>query len=413
MRKPEFPKEIRVGHSLAKIYKTPTHGCDSFTVVWFEGTVRKRKAFADLAQAELHAQSKINSQAKGEAEIIQLSGEDRLSFIRAKNAAAEFGLSLDTIAIEYRDAKRIVKGRSLVEVGQYFADNKLEDLPEKSVADVLGEMLKAKKAEGLSQRYLEDLENRLTKFAKDFQSHVSTLDMVTVKEWLQALDVANRTRNNFRLAIQTLFSFAKSQGYLPKDWREFDAVPVWKVKAEQIDIFTPAEMDKLLSVADTKLIPFLAIGAFAGLRSAEICRLNWERVNLESGFITVDAGIAKTNSRRLIPIQPNLKAWLEPYVKERGPVVELSNVPNALQRLIEATRPKDPKNPEAKLKPAVEWRHNALRHSFCSYRMAQIKNAAEVALEAGNSPQMIFKHYRELVTPKDAEKWFGILPASD
>ena len=41
MRKPEYPKEIRVGHRLAKIYKTPTHGCDSFTVVWFEGTVRK------------------------------------------------------------------------------------------------------------------------------------------------------------------------------------------------------------------------------------------------------------------------------------------------------------------------------------------------------------------------------------
>jgi hypothetical protein len=33
---------------------------------------------------------------------------------------------------------------------------------------------------------------------------------------------------------------------------------------------------------------------------------------------------------------------------------------------------------------------------------------AQVALEAGNSPQMIFRHYRELVRPADAEKWFGI-----
>ena len=52
MRKPEFPKEIRVGHSLAKICKASPHGCDSFTVDWFEGTVRRRKAFADLAQAD-------------------------------------------------------------------------------------------------------------------------------------------------------------------------------------------------------------------------------------------------------------------------------------------------------------------------------------------------------------------------
>jgi hypothetical protein len=58
----------------------------------------------------------------------------------------------------------------------------------------------------------------------------------------------------------------------------------------------------------------------------------------------------------------------------------------------------------------VEWKHNALRHSFCSYRLAKVKSAAEVALEAGNSPQMIFQHYRELVTEKGAENWFGITP---
>jgi hypothetical protein len=58
----------------------------------------------------------------------------------------------------------------------------------------------------------------------------------------------------------------------------------------------------------------------------------------------------------------------------------------------------------------VKWKHNALRHSFCSYRLAAIKSAAQVSLEAGNSPQMIFKHYRELVTEEDARNWFGIVP---
>ena len=58
----------------------------------------------------------------------------------------------------------------------------------------------------------------------------------------------------------------------------------------------------------------------------------------------------------------------------------------------------------------VAWKHYALRHSFGSYRLAQIKNAAEVALEMGNSPQMIFKHDRELVTPRDAATWWAIEP---
>jgi hypothetical protein len=60
--------------------------------------------------------------------------------------------------------------------------------------------------------------------------------------------------------------------------------------------------------------------------------------------------------------------------------------------------------------PAFAWKHNALRHSFISYRVADIQNVAQVALEAGNSPQMIFKHYRELVRPDAAKAWFSIKP---
>ena len=38
---------------------------------------------------------------------------------------------------------------------------------------------------------------------------------------------------------------------------------------------------------------------------------------------------------------------------------------------------------------------------------------AQVALEAGNSPQMIFKHYRELVRPADAKTRFALAPGGE
>ena len=53
---------------------------------------------------------------------------------------------------------------------------------------------------------------------------------------------------------------------------------------------------------------------------------------------------------------------------------------------------------------------NGLRHSYASYRLAVTANAPEVSLEMGNTPQMIHRHYRELVTPAKAEKWFSLLP---
>jgi hypothetical protein len=39
-----------------------------------------------------------------------------------------------------------------------------------------------------------------------------------------------------------------------------------------------------------------------------------------------------------------------------------------------------------------------------------VKSADQVALEAGNSPFIIFKNYRELTTEAEADKWFGIMP---
>ena len=44
--------------------------------------------------------------------------------------------------------------------------------------------------------------------------------------------------------------------------------------------------------------------------------------------------------------------------------------------------------------------------------MAILKNAGEVALEAGNSPRMIFEHYRELATGEEAENWFASRPTA-
>jgi hypothetical protein len=65
----------------------------------------------------------------------------------------------------------------------------------------------------------------------------------------------------------------------------------------------------------------------------------------------------------------------------------------------------------AAMKAGFAWKANALRHSFISYRVAQTRDIAAVALEAGNSPRMVFAHYRELCTEAEALEWFSILPA--
>ena len=60
--------------------------------------------------------------------------------------------------------------------------------------------------------------------------------------------------------------------------------------------------------------------------------------------------------------------------------------------------------------PLLKIVPNGFRHSFISYRVADIQNVPQVALEAGNSPRMIFSNYRELVVVEDAKKWFSCMP---
>jgi len=172
-----------------------------------------------------------------------------------------------------------------------------------------------------------------------------------------------------------------------------------KERPGEIEILSVAETVRLLEHAGFDTLPYWAIGAFAGLRRAEIERLDWKEVDFDGLIIEVKAAKSKTSSRRLVPIQDNLRAWLAPYRTHTGCVCPVN-----LQRKINDDRDRS--------KLRADWPQNALRHSFGSYHLARFNDVARLALEMGNSPAMIFKHYRELVRPKDAERYWSIRPAS-
>ena len=134
----------------------------------------------------------------------------------------------------------------------------------------------------------------------------------------------------------------------------------------------------------------------------------WANVNRKAKIIEIKAGTAKTASRRVIPILPNLAAWLKDYWQDEGPICQYAYMADEFGDLARrATAERKKKKADA---PDFKWKHNALRHSFISYRVAMTQDVAKVSLEAGNSPQMIFKHYRELVRPDAAKAWFAIMP---
>jgi len=111
--------------------------------------------------------------------------------------------------------------------------------------------------------------------------------------------VTDLTHNTMLRCIKVFFSFAKSRNYLPED-RSTAADPVRLVKdvSDRVSIFTPKQMQTILHAAPPRLIPILAIGAFSGIRMAELNRLGWSAIDLERRIIEVMASQAKTASRR-------------------------------------------------------------------------------------------------------------------
>ena len=447
MSKPKFPIEVRQGSVVVKIYRTPSHGCEAYTLSYYQDGGRKRPTFTELQAARDEASVIVNRLGNSDADVLTLTSADRSAYLRARQLLDPFGVPVENAAAEFVQAKQVLGEVPLLLAAEFYMKRHPARIPPRPVMEVAEEMLKFKASDGLSEEYLRHLRYDLKKFAAAFHGNIGTVMGPDIDKWLRGLGVSPRTRNNLRASVQTLFAFAKAQRYLPKDHDEIESVMLAKNAVSEIEIFTPKEMAEILAHADKRLIPFLALGAFAGIRHAEIQRLEWTDIHFDGSIIEIRAAKAKTASRRTVPILDNLRAWLWPHRQEAGLVcggLDTKNEIPALVQVINETRrvvwAKTRRVSEEKLKatvnqarensaiakakappgaetaqiegwPAFAWKHNALRHSFISYRVAEIQNVAQVSLEAGNSPQMIFKHYRELVRPAAAKEWFAILPA--
>ena len=387
---------VKFGSAVVPIYQLTSAGRKRFILSFYKEGKRERRSFTNLETAKKEAQLVAQRIQGGRQEMNDLRPHDREAYRTVVDLLMPSGVPLVTAVQEYVRANELLNGLPLLTAVDEFSRKARGMKLGVKVKDVVEELLVAKKQDGLSHRYQLQLQSNLRRFAADFDVPISHIRRDQIDDWLRKRGVAIRSRNGLLATIRVLFSFAKKRAYLPVgDVTEAEALD--KIRAADVDteIFTPEQFAKILHAAPPNLIPILAIGGFAGMRKAEMDRLDWNAVDLERKMIEVRAGQAKTASRRIIPISDNLLAWLKPLMRE-GKIVKDNDFHRQITALAETLK--------------IGWPRNVLRHSFISYRIAIVQSADQVALEAGNSPSIIFKHYRELTTEEQAEKWFSIMP---
>ena len=435
----------------------------SHVVTYRENGKRIKEKRASRAAALALAETVETRIGNGQIGMLKLGQEDFGCYLRCKQIAAPTGKPLEILTADQVECLAILGGRiTPAEACRYWLQHHQVDAV-RNIPDLVTDLLDRKK---LCLKHRRNLEHILEKFAAKFTGPFQSLRARDIEDWLDSITlspreragvrgkaapanppraghplpqgegrgegegdvskpiathprntkpIALRTRHNYRAAIAGLVAFAKQRNCLPKDWDTLDQVPDPDSGPGAVNLYTPDELVRLLNKAETykagrKLVPLIAITAFAGVRHGEmneekIEHLDWSCFDWETRKIYIDGKTAKQTGRaggddRAVDMPENLVAWLEPYRRPSGKVVPLVNTSSALCRLRKKAGIQGPKK-------------NALRKSFITYKLALGNFIEAVADQAGNSPTVIRRNYKAARHTKyaaDAARWFGITP---
>jgi integrase len=286
-------------------------------------------------------------------------------------------------------------GKGIGDAVAFYLEHLQATRSSKPVRDVADALIALKTSKGRRPRTVNEMTNKFDRFCLTFGKRmISELTADEVECWIDSLNIGPVSWNNERRNLNRLWNFAAS-----KKWSERNIIGEIETKTEEEltpGILTIEQTRALLNAADESMVPYYAIALFGGVRDNEIQRLDWRSVNLLTGYITIESAASKTGRKRLVPITPNMKAWLLPVAKSHGPVTP--------DNVVEA------KKATFKLAGIKEWPHDATRHSFGTYGMARCKDIGHISEIMGNSPGIVKKHYQTAVEFEKGDEFFAIMP---
>lgn len=294
---------------------------------------------------------------------------------------------------------------TLTEATDYFFRHARPEAGAITVTELVNRFIAAKTTAGRRPEYLRIQGHVLGNFSRGFPAReVHTITSFEISEWMDAQGWKLRTRDNYRADISKLFRFAMKHGHCAAD-------PAAKIERATLDesepsILTVTEATKLLQAAANEeagaLVPYVAIGLFAGLRTRELLALEWKEVSTKRKTITVLSHKAKGRARRVVTMSDNLAAWLKFHAHQEGRIVPTEGFRGMWRRVRKAAGGEWDR----------KWDRNCLRHTFASMHVAAHQNAPKTSVEMGHdNPDQLFQSYRALVhDPRDARRFWKIEP---
>ncbi len=326
----------------------------------------------------------------------------------------------------FEQAASLLPGVDPVEVYRFYIRHTQTGRKTVPLADAARSYLQMLVETGRAVAYVSHARKALEDFAEELGSHdVADYDAEAIRGHLYGLNYSPVTIRHRRGHLLCAFAWWTEQGWI-------DENPVEKVKRPNVvsgepGILPVADMERLFRAnekVDPGICGILALGAFAGMRTSAIGRLDFEELDFGQRGILTPACKTKKRRRQWIEGLPeNLWKWLErtpPEIFALDGRQLLHRRAEAFKRaglLIEADDiAYENRKREARGEPLVTWQpthppKNCLRHSFATYHVALHRDPGKTALILSHrNQQVLYQHYLGIATSAEAEKYFRILP---
>lgn len=253
-------------------------------------------------------------------------------------------------------------------------------------------------AEPRSDSHREKLEIFQRAFPAAFKGRVADIEPAALRRWVKARSANTNTQAMYLRYARLFFAYLRRNRLAADDPTEAVVMP--KSKPGR-NILTPAQMKALLALElPDHVRALLLLGGFAGLRTEEVERMDWEHINTKTGQIHVVPGAMKDSGgfdQRIVDFTEPLKRRKDWLAEQRGKII-----PVASETLHTHRR-------QSCAPLLAEWPDNCLRHSFATYHLARAKNAGLTAYQMGHtSAAMVQRVYAVPAALADWRAWWKI-----
>jgi integrase len=355
------------------------------TQYWYKSEDDAQRAAEDL-----------NAEITAHGTQVALSSVDRLRAIHATERLRPYGKTIDDAVNFY-----------VAHLEQLTAS-----VPFSKLATHIREEFKRRaKNNEASGRHIETVHETLHKLEAKFGDRsVATIETKEIREWLLHLPLAAKTKNKHRGYARQIFNLGLDYGYCTTN----PVVGVKKFRERsneengEISILSAEDTEKLFQTADTKVIPFLVLNFFCGIRRATVERLDWSDVSMAQKHVIVPRCKGKNQKRYRVMLSDNALEWLKPLAQEKGSFLAPSR---AMQSVGKPSKRRTRELIVAAAESAnIDLPDNAGRHTFISMHVAYHESIERTALEADTSAEIIKSNYLDIVTREEAGNFWAIYP---